>query len=238
MEKRVVSPPAERKVFCGCDSGPAMSQETDLAYLFAGLLAASAVLLLFLPLLRHVSLFAMNRALSWVIVLGMFVLAIGAIVLVVLAVSNPAVFAPIAAVTAGLRIGSPTLLYRNIRERFEAKRTWGALQRVLLVAFLGLAGFLLVHLIVGSSTGTAVGALVLSEQLVMALGASALFARFALRVRPQERASLWPVWLAALLFAIAFLVVAPYAFPAFAIIYTASGLAGWLLGALVLWRDR
>jgi hypothetical protein len=148
------------------------------------------------------------------------------------------VFAPIAAVTAGLRIGSPTLLYRNVRERFEAKRPWGVLRWILLVAFLGLAGFLLVRLIVGPSPGTTVGALVLSEQLVMALGASALFARFALRVRPQERVSLWPVWLAALFFAIAFLVVAPYAFPTFAIVYTASGLAGWILGALVLWRDR
>ena len=87
------------------------------------------------------------------------------------------------------------------------------------------------------SGGVAAGAGFIAA-LVMALGASALFARFALRVRPQERASLWPVWLAALLFAIAFLVVAPYAFPAFAIIYTASGLAGWLLGSLVLWRDR
>ena len=215
-----------------------MVQETDLAYGFAGLLAASAVLLLFLPVLRHISLFAVNRLVSGVIVLGILLLAVGAIVLVVLAVSNPSYFAPIAAVTVGLRIGSPALLYRKIRERLEATRTWSILQWILLVAFLGLASFLLVHLIIGPSPGTTVGALVLSEQLVMALGASALFARFALRVRPQERVSLWPVWLAALFFAIAFLVVAPYAFPGFAIAYTASGLVGWLLGALVLWRDR
>jgi hypothetical protein len=215
-----------------------MSAETDLAYVFAGLLAASAVLLLFLPVLRHISLFAVNRVLSAMIVLGMLVLAVGAVVLVVLAVSTPAYFAPIAAVTAGLRIGSPTLLVRKVRDRFEATRTWSVLRWVLLIAFLGLAGFLLVHLIVGPSPGTTVGTLVLSEQLVMALGASALFARFALRVRPQERVSLWPVWLAALLFAIAFLVVAPYAFPAFAIVYTASGLVGWLLGAAMLWRDQ
>ena len=41
-----------------------------------------------------------------------------------------------------------------------------------------------------------------------------------------------------LLFAIAFLVVAPYAFPGFAIVYGASGAVGWILGALFLWRDR
>ncbi|HTD81160.1 MAG TPA: hypothetical protein VK723_03310 [Thermoplasmata archaeon] len=215
-----------------------MTQETDLAYLFAGLLAASAVLLLFLPVLRHISLFAVSRLVSGFIVLGILLLAIGAIVLVVLAVSNPSYFAPIAAVTAVLRIGSPTLLYRKIRERFEATRMWGILQWILLAAFLGLAGFLLVHLVVGPSAGTSIGALALSEQFIMALGASALFARFALRVRPQERVSLWPVWLAGLLFSIAFLVVAPYAFPGFAMAYTASGLVGWLVGAVVLWRDR
>jgi len=214
-----------------------MVQETDLAYLFAGLIAASAVLLLFLPLLRHISLFAMNRIASAAILAGIVLLAVGAIALVVLAVSNPAYFAPIAAVTAALRIGSPILLYRKVRDRFEAHRTWGVLRWILLIAFLGLAGFLLVHLIVGPSTGTSIGALALSERLIMALGASALFARFALRVRPRERVSLWPVWLAALLFAIAFIVVAPYAFPAFAIVYTASGVVGWLLGAGVLWRD-
>ena len=215
-----------------------MGQETDLAYLFAALLAVSSVLLLFLPVLRHVSLFAANRVLSGVVLVGMVILAVGAVALVVLAVSNPTYFAPIAAVTAALRIGSPMLLYRNIRERFEARRGWAALQWVLLAGFLGLAGFLVVHLVVGSSLGTGIGALALSEQLVMAIGASLLFARFALRARPKERAALWPVWLAALLFAIAFLVVAPYAFPGFAIIYGASGVVGWTLGAVVLWRDR
>ena len=215
-----------------------MVLETDIAYLFAGLLAVSAVLLAFLPVFRHITLFAMNRVLSATIVLGMLLLAIGAIVLVVLAVSNPAYFAPIAAVTAVLRIGSPSLLYRKVKDRFEAVRGWGVLRWILLAGFLGLAGFLLVHLILGASAGTSIGALVLSEQLVMALGASAMFARFALRARPQERVHLWPAWLAAVLFAIAFLVVAPYAFPGFAIVYGASGFAGWVLGAIVLWRDR
>jgi hypothetical protein len=215
-----------------------MSQETDLAYLFAGLLAASSVLLLFLPVLRHVSLFAANRILWTFLLVAMLLLAVGAIVLVVLAVSNPTYFAPIATVTAALRIVSPPLLYRKIRERFEAKRGWAAVQWVLLAGFIGLAVFLVVHLITASSAGTAIGAIALSEQVIMAGGASILFVRFALRARPRERASLWPVWLAALLLAIAFLVVAPYAFPVFAIIYAVSGVAGWALAAAFLWRDR
>ena len=215
-----------------------MTQETDLAYLFATLLAVSSVLLLFLPLLRHVSLFAMNRIVSILILLGMLFLAAGATLLVVFAVSNPIYSAPIAGIAGALRIGSPPLLYRKVRDRFEGRRGWAALQGILFVAFLGLAGFLVVHLILGPSPSTTIGAFVLSEQLLMAVGASTLFVRFAFKVRPQERGYLWPVWLAALLFAIAFLVVGPYAFPGFAIVYAASGAVGWTLGAFVLWRDR
>jgi len=214
-----------------------MTQETDLAYVFAALLAMSSVLLLFLPLLRHVSLFAVNRIISILILLGMLILAVGALVLVVLAVSNPIYSAPIAGIAGALRIGSPPLLYRKVRDRFEERRVWGALRGLLLLAFLALAGFLVVHIVVGPSSSTTIGAFVVSEQLIMAVGASALFVRFAFRVRPQERGYLWPVWFSALLFAIAFLVVAPYAFPGFAIVYAASGVVGWSLGAVVLWRD-
>jgi len=214
-----------------------MTQETDLAYVFADLLALSSVLLLFLPVLRHVSLFAVNRIISILILLGMLILAVGAIILVVLAVSNPIYSAPIAGIAGALRIGSPPLLYRKVRATFEERRGWATLRWIILLAFLGLAAFLVVHLILGPSPGTTIGAFVLSEQLIMAVGASALFVRFAFRVRPQERGYLWPVWFSALLFAIAFLVVAPYAFPGFAIVYAASGVVGWSLGAVVLWRD-
>ena len=108
---------------------------------------------------------------------------------------------------------------------------------VVVLVILWLLGFLVVHIVVGPSSSTTIGAFVVSEQLIMAVGASALFVRFAFRVRPQERGYLWPVWFSALLFAIAFLVVAPYAFPGFAIVYAASGVVGWSLGAVVLWRD-
>ena len=215
-----------------------MVQEQDLAYLFAGLLAASSVLLLFLPVLHHVWLFATDRILSAAILVGLVALIIGAIALVVLAVSNPLYFAPIAGVTAALRIGSPPLLYWKVRDRFEALRAWAGLQLVVLAIFVGLAVFLSVHLAIGPSNGTAIGAIALSEQFIMVVGAAFLLTRFALRVRPQERAVLWPVWLSALLFAIAFIAVAPYAFPGFAIVYGASGIVGWTLAAILLWRDR
>ena len=71
----------------------------------------------------------------------------------------------------------------------------------------------------------------------MALGASTLLVRFALRARPRDQERLWPVWLAAILFAVAFVVVAPYAFPAFAVAYLASGLVGWILGVVAIRYD-
>ena len=70
----------------------------------------------------------------------------------------------------------------------------------------------------------------------MTLGASVIIMRLAFRPRPRDRTSLWPLWLAAILLAIAF-VVATYAFSEFAILYAISGSAGWALGAAVIWRE-
>src|SRR2546428_6845663 len=119
-----------------------MPQETDLAFVFAALRAMSSVLLLFLPLLRHVSLFAVNRIISILILLGMLLLAVGAIVLVVLAVSNPIYSAPIAGIAGALRIGSPPLLSRKVRDRFEERRGGAAPALILPPAFPVLAGLL------------------------------------------------------------------------------------------------
>ena len=76
----------------------------------------------------------------------------------------------------------------------------------------------------------------LSEQLAMAIGASLLVIRTGFRFRPRLTMELWPIWIAATLFAIAFVVVAPYAFPAFEAVYLVSGLAGWILGVLIVSR--
>src|SRR2546422_7214625 len=149
-----------------------MTQETDLAYVFAALLAVSSVLLLFLPLLRHVSLFAVNRIVSILILLGMLLLAVGAIVLVVLAVSNPIYSAPIAGIAGALRIGSPPLLYRKVRDRFEERRGGAAPQGVPFVAFLRPAGFLGLHPVPRPPPRTPIGAVVLSGQPISAGRAS------------------------------------------------------------------
>lgn len=215
----------------------ALLSETDLVYLFAGLLAVASVLLLFVPFLRRTWIFAATP-IGFAIVVGPIVLlSVGAIALVFLAISDPAYFVPVVAVTVVLRLISPLFLYRRMREWFEEKRGWAELRLLILAGFLVLAGYLVYESVLLAAGPRSPGLAALSGSLVMALGASVGFVRFALRARPQERASLWPLWLAAILFSAAFIVVAPYAFPAFAIVYAISGVAGWALGAVALWYD-
>src|SRR2546428_813146 len=104
-------------------------------------------------------------------------------------------------------------------------------------ALLGLAAILAYHLVLIASGTEASGVAILSEQLIMALGASFLIVRAGLQVRPREATELWPIWSAAVLFAIAFVVVLPYAVPAFETIYAASGLVGWSIAFVVVAFD-
>src|SRR5439155_19352050 len=96
-----------------------------------------------------------------------------------------------------------------------------------------LAAILAYHLVLIASGTEASAVPILSDQLIMALGASFLIVRAGLQVRPHESTELWPIWSAAVLFAIAFVVVLPYAVPAFETIYAASGLVGWSIAFVV-----
>jgi hypothetical protein len=214
-----------------------VADEPGLVYLFAGLLVVGAVILLFIPLVRHVRLFSPSPFVSWLIALAILALAAGAIALVLLTIFNPLYSLPIVAVTVGLRMASPTLLYRKVKDRFEPSRWWASLRILAIIGFLGLAGFLLYELAVLFLEGPRLGPLALSEQLIMAVGASTLVVRFAFRALPKDRGGLVPVWLAAILFGVAFVVVAPYVFPEFAAAYLASGLVGWIIGAVAIRRD-
>ncbi len=165
-------------------------------------------------------------------------LAVAAVVLVYLAVADPAYFLPIVAVTVGLRIGSPALVYAKVRDRFDTTRSWSVMRPAVGVAFLALAGILVYDVALLASGGEPAGVATVSEQLVMSVSASVLIVRMAARERPRESTEWWPVWSAAVLFAVAFVVVLPYAVPAFAIIYAASGLVGWLVAFAILLGDR
>jgi hypothetical protein len=210
--------------------------EAPFVYAFAALLAIGSVVLLFVPVLLHIRLFSSGRAVSAVVVGALIILSASVVLLVAYAFSTPNDFIPVATVTAVLRVASPTPLYRGIRERLEAHRAWPMIRIVVAAAFVALAGLLaynLVHLAFGLQPSDVVG---LSEQFVMAFGASLLIVRTGLRFRPRITLDLWPIWMAATLFAIAFVVVAPYAFPSFEAVYIVSGLAGWIGAALIIVR--
>src|SRR6266568_1972488 len=205
--------------------------EIELVLVFAALLAFAAILLGFLPILRHVWFYSVSRRMFAAVLAVVLGLAVAAVVLVYVAVADPAYFLPIVAVTVGLRIASPALVYARVRDRFDTARSWSVVRAVVGLGFLVLSGIL-------AYGGEPAGIARVSEQLVMALGASVLIVRMAARERPRESKVWWPVWSAAVLFAVAFVVVLPYAVPVFAIIYAASGLVGWLVAFVILLWDR
>ncbi len=211
--------------------------EIQLVYVFSALLVLGAVLLALLPALRHAWTFAASRRFVVGLIAVILTLGIGAVLLVGSAISDPIYFLPIALVTVGLRLISPYLLYRRIEDRFDTNRTWRVVRWLVGFGFLGLAAILAYHLILIASGTEASGVAILSEQLIMALGASFLIVRAGLQVRPHEATELWPIWSAAVLFAIAFVVVLPYAVPAFEAIYAASGLVGWSVAFVVVAFD-
>ena len=211
--------------------------EIQLVYVFSALLVLGAVLLALLPALHHAWTFAASRRFVVVLIVVILILGIGAVLLVGSAISDPIYFLPIALVTVGLRLISPYLLYRRIEDRFEMNRTWRVMRWLVGFGFLGLAAILAYHLILIASGTEASGVAILSEQLIMALGASFLIVRAGLQVRPHEATELWPIWSAAVLFAVAFVVVLPYAVPAFETVYAASGLVGWSIAFAVVAFD-
>jgi len=211
--------------------------EVQFVYVFSGMLVLGAVFLLFLPALRHTWTYAATRRSVGILLAVVALVAVGAVILVITATSDPAYFLPIAVITVGLRLGSPFLLYRGIQDRFDSLRFWGVIRWAVAFGFLGFAAFLVYHvaLIVSGSEPPIVASL--SEKLLMAVGASILLVRAGLRIRPHEAIGAWPVWSAALLFAIAFVVVLPYAIPAFEIVYAVSGIVGWSLAFVTAIRD-
>ncbi len=215
----------------------ATAAEIQLVYLFSALLILGAVLLAFLPALHRAWTFAVPRRFLGALLTVIALFGIGALVLVSSAISDPIYFLPIAAVTVGLRLASPYLLYRRIEDRFDATRPWTAIRWLIAFGFLGLAALLSYHLILIASGTAAAGVAILSEQLIMALGASFLIVRTGLRVRPREAAGMWPIWSAALLLALAFVVVLPYAIPSFEIAYAVSGLIGWSVALVAVVFD-
>lgn len=212
----------------------AVDGETAFVYAFAALLAVGSAVILFVPLVQRLRLSAAPRGAHTVVLVVLGVLSLAAFVGVVAAASNPAVFLPLVAVTVALRLTSPTLLYFGVRSRLEAHRLWGVIRLALVVMFAVFAVLLTYNLLNHLAGQDPPGIAGLSEQLGMAVGASFLILRTGFRFRPQFTMELLPVWLSTLAFAVAFVVIAPYAFPVFAIAYVASGLIGWIAAIIIL----
>ena len=210
------------------------STEAPFVYAFAALLGVGSAVLLFVPLIRYLRDVAAGRSAFAVAIVGVVGLSLAALFGSTISAWNETSFLPVAAMTAALRIASPTLLYRGIRSRFESRRTWPIIRvavAVLFLAFAVLLAYNLYHVVTGQELPWVAS---LSEQLAMALGASVLILRTMFRFRPQFTGELWPLWFSATSFAVAFVLVAPYAFPTFAMAYLMSGLIGWIVGMGVL----
>lgn len=210
------------------------AEEAPFVYAFAAVLATASIVLLFVPLFRYLGDVAASRSILGMAVLGVVGLVLAAIFAIFSTSSDSALFLPIAAVTVALRLASPTLLYRGMRERLEDSGTWPLIRPGIALVFIGFTVLLLYGLFNLLSGSRPPWQVTLSEQLAMAMGASFLILRTALRFRPKFAVELWPFWVSATALAVAFIVIAPYAFSGFAVAYAISGIIGWIAGFVVL----
>lgn len=201
------------------------------------MLVAGSVLLAFVPILHHAWTFAASRRIFAALIVLILALGIGAVLLVNSAISDPVYFVPIAGVTVALRLSSPFLLFRRIEDRVEATRWWSLFRWFVAGGFVVLVGILVDHLLLLAAGSEPANVAIFSERLIMAVGASILIVRAGLRIRPRETTEMWPIWSAAVLFALAFVVVLPYAIPAFEVVYIVSGIIGWSIGVVAVVYD-
>ncbi|MFQ5837363.1 MAG: hypothetical protein ACE5HJ_01105 [Thermoplasmata archaeon] len=209
--------------------------EEDLVSLFAILLVLGSVLLLFAPVF-----YRLLRSGLWALT---FLLAVPAFILVALGLSfvqvsfkDPIYLAPVVAVVFGMRVASPTLAFFKFRDRLEPTNVWVPARVLLLTTFLAFGLYVAYRAFINPG-GSNVDLVLISERIVMALGTSFIFLRLYLRVMPKGSYNMLVIWVAAILFSLAFAVVAPYAFPAYEVLYALSGVMGWLIGSAVVWKS-
>jgi hypothetical protein len=70
----------------------------------------------------------------------------------------------------------------------------------------------------------------------MALGGAFVIIRILTRILPESLRDKPTVWMAAILISVSFAFLAPFAIEGYDIYYRLSGLAGWVLGFIVLWK--
>jgi hypothetical protein len=209
--------------------------EEDLVSLFAILLVLGAVLLLFAPLF-----YRLLRNGLWALT---FLLAVPALILIALGLSfvefsfrDPIYLAPVVAVVFGMRVASPTLTFFRFRERLESSNVWMPARTLILITFMTYGIYVAYRAFINPTTST-LDLVLISERILMAMGTSFIFLRLYLRAMPKGSYNMMVLWVAAILFSLAFAVVAPYAFPAYSLLYALSGVMGWLIGSAVAWKS-
>jgi hypothetical protein len=216
-----------------------MAFEMILAFLFGGMLISGTLIILLSPIIFKLTeemtkwkLYGLLAIILAVMGLSLYVIA--------LALENPLFFLPFVVLVLGIRASSPTFLYRSLRDRFETKKFWTPLKFVLAAGFIAYAGYLVYSLLLkvfGEFFG--VGGSVaadLSEQVLMAAGGAFVIVRLFAKILPESLMEKPTVWLSAILLSLAFAVMAPFAFPGYDIAYRLAGLAGWIIGFVVIWR--
>lgn len=210
-----------------------MAGEREFVLIFAALLMGGSLLILTLPLLRH-----MMGDRGWS-VLGLFGLpalgfALAGVTIAGTLNGDPLLLAPIVAAVAALRCLSPTLTFLKVQEKFEPKQLWYWVKAVLVVAFLAMPAYLVYRLLVPPDP---TDALILGERTAMALGTAMVLIRFYMLLLPKLEEGRLYLLASAILFSVALGVVAPYAFPGYGFYYALSGIAGWLLGLFFILRS-
>ncbi|MDX1534023.1 MAG: hypothetical protein R3291_00185 [Thermoplasmata archaeon] len=208
------------------------------AILFAGTLVAGTLIVLLSPVIYKLVEEQTRFRLYLLLVLVIGVMA-GSLYLVFLALSEPLFFLPFAILVSVFRGVSPTFLYRSIEFRFEERKWWAALRVLLAAVFLGFAGYVTYVLILDllePFLGPQPPEVLFVEQLLMAAGGAFVVVRILSRILPETLRDKPTVWIAAILISVAFAFLAPFAIPEYAIYYRLSGLVGWVLGFVVLWR--
>lgn len=204
--------------------------EEDLVSLFAILLVLGSVVLLFAPVFYRLARSSL-WALSFALAVPAFLLAALGYAFVEASFTHPGILAPVVVLVFGARVVSPTLAFFRVRDQWAEKAWWGSFRLLLVLGFSLFGIYLLLYGFSGESPGT--DPILISERIIMALGTAFVFLRIYWKVLPSGSYNRLALWIAAILFSVAIAVVAPYAFPAYGVLYALSGLMGWFIGSAV-----
>lgn len=208
--------------------------EEALISLFGVLLVLGAVLLLFAPLSVR-----LYRSGSWLLLLLLllpaFLLASVGVDFVRQSFVNPLILSPLVAFVFVAKVLAPSMTFYRLRGRLLSRHLWGKTKPLAFLGFVSIGIYVAYRAFVPAPPAEA--PVLLTERLVIALGTAFLFLRLYWKVLPKGSPGWVMLWAGAILFSLAFAVIAPYAFPEYAALYGVAGVMGWLIGAAIILRS-